>query len=146
MSSVVRFIFLNFILSFISDIGLNILSRQSFSPIIIKSLKYYFVNQNPILTAIAAGLTVVIALLVTMVIANLIFGFYYPTSLLQLFYFLVIASPVGYLFDVIIYKFKIFGNLLDPYYKAAGAGFWGMVAFVFSICISYFVTNYRLHH
>jgi hypothetical protein len=131
------FITFNFILSFISDIILNFLSRQTYSTIIIKSLKYYFENQNPFLTAIFAGITVTLALIVTILLVKLLFGFYYPISLKHLFYFLIIALPIGYLFDIIIYKFKIFGNLLDPYYKVAGAGFWGAISFMFSIILSF---------
>jgi hypothetical protein len=39
--------------------------------------------------------------------------------------------------DILIEKYKIFGNTLDEYYKDAGAGFWGAVAFIMSIMISY---------
>ena len=38
-------------------------------------------------------------------------------------------------------KFKIFGNSLDLYYKVAGAGLCGALAFVFSIIISYYIQN-----
>jgi hypothetical protein len=62
----------------------------------------------------------------------------------ELFMYTLLAIPVGYLFDILIYKYKVFGTLLDPYYKVAGAGFWGMVSFVFSILISYFIMKQLL--
>ena len=34
-----------------------------------------------------------------------------------------------------------FGNELDLYYKVAGAGLWGALAFVFSIIISYIIQH-----
>jgi hypothetical protein len=46
---------------------------------------------------------------------------------------------LGYSIDIIIDKLKIFGNDLDLYYKTAGAGLWGALAFVFSIIISYII-------
>jgi hypothetical protein len=56
----------------------------------------------------------------------------------ELIKYVLLAVPVGYLFDIIIYKYTIFDKL-DLYYKVAGAGFWGMLSFVFSILISYFI-------
>ena len=57
--------------------------------------------------------------------------------------FILISFPLGYVIDIIIDKFKIFGNDLDLYYKIAGAGLWGALAFVFSIIISYIIQNYN---
>ena len=72
-----------------------------------------------------------------------IFGFYVPLSNNELIKFLCIAFPLGYIIDIIIYKLNIFGKTLDLYYKIAGAGLWGALAFVFSIIYLIFggVTN-----
>jgi hypothetical protein len=51
--------------------------------------------------------------------------------------FLSLAVPLGYLADVFIYKYKVFGKTLDAYYNVGGAGLWGAAAYVFSIVISY---------
>ena len=59
----------------------------------------------------------------------------------ELIKFVCLAFPLGYIIDIIIDKFKIFGNELDLYYKTAGAGLWGALAFVFSIIISYLIQN-----
>ena len=131
------FITLNFIIAFISDIGLNYLSHLKTSTEIIKSLKSYFDHYNSfILTGIYAGITVVVILLINILFSLFIFGFSSPNTLTELYKFLIIAVPLGYIADVLIYKYKVFGNTLDPYYRKAGAGLWGCVAFVFSIIFS----------
>lgn len=139
MSSVTLFFAINFVVSFVSDNILNLLSRFSLSSKIIQSLRIYFEHGNFILTGIYAGLTIMIALMVSSLLSFSLFSFKYPNSIAELFKYILLAIPVGFLFDVLIYKYKVFGTLLDPYYKAAGAGFWGMVSFVFSILISYFI-------
>lgn len=133
------FFAINFLVSFLSDILLNILSRLSFSPKIIQSLKIYFEHSNFIITGIYAGLTIIVALILCSTFSIFLFEFNFPNSKKELSKYLLLAIPIGYLFDIFIYKYKIFGSLLDPYYKLAGAGFWGMLAFLFSILISYFI-------
>jgi len=101
------------------------------------SLKPYFKNKSIIQSAIYAGITIIIALLINMVITKNIFGFCVPRNNIELLKFICIAFPLGYIIDIMIDKFKIFGKSLDLYYKVAGAGLWGALAFVFSIIISY---------
>jgi len=139
------FFAINFIVSFFSDIVLNILSRQSYSPNIIKSLKPYFEKQNFVITGTYAGLTVLFALLVNSFVSHYFLEFDYPNTHNQLFKYIIIAMPIGYLLDIAIYKFKIFGNLLDSYYKLAGAGLWGMVAYIFSILISFYIMKIMIN-
>lgn len=138
------FFAINFIVSFFSDIILNILSRQTYSPAIIKSLKSYFEKQNFIITGAYAGLTVLFALLVNSIVSHYLFDFDYPNTYNELLKYIMLAIPIGYLFDIAIYKYKIFGNLLDSYYKLAGAGLWGMVAYIFSILISFYIMKIML--
>jgi hypothetical protein len=71
-------------------------------------------------------------------------GFYIPHNNNELIKFIGIAFPLGYAVDIIIDRFKIFGNDLELYYKIAGAGLWGALAFVFSIIISYLIQKYFL--
>jgi len=138
------FIIINFIISAFSDIILNFLSKSSIAKNndlkIIMSLKPYFKNKSIIQSAIYAGITIVIALLIVMLISKSIFNFYVPKNNNELLKFIAIAFPLGYVADIFIDKFKIFGNELDLYYKIAGAGFWGALAFVFSIIISYLIS------
>ena len=138
------FIIINFIISAFSDIILNFLSKSSTAKYnnlkIIMSLKPYFKNKSIIQSAIYAGITIVIALLIVMLISKSIFNFYVPKNNNDLLKFIAIAFPLGYIADIFIDKFKIFGNELDLYYKVAGAGLWGALAFVFSIIISYLIS------
>ena len=138
------FIFLNFLVSFISDIGLNLISHIKSAPPSIKALSPYFKYYNSILiTAGLAGLTVVSVLLITMFLSYFFLGFAVPVnSTYRLFSFLLLAAPIGYIADELIYKYQIFGTLLNPYYRIAGVGWWGMLAFIFSIIISYFISFY----
>ena len=131
------FILVNFVVSAISDLVLNILSRQYISPKEITSLKSYFDLHSPITTAIYAGLTVVSVLIVNILLASILFKFSIPTNISQLFIFILIAYPLGYFADIFIYKYSVFGNELDEYYETTGAGVWGAIAFVFAIIVSY---------
>jgi len=139
-------VFIYFLIGFISDLVLNYLSFQSYMPPVIKALRVYF--QRPsiknsvvrnIVSGINAGLTVVVAFLITAMFAQWIFKFYQPQSLSQLFRFLLLAFPIGYAIDFFIYKTELFGPTLNPFYKIAGVGFWGAAAFIFSILVSYAV-------
>ena len=135
------FIIIVFIVSALSDILLNLLSRNSLTKEydlkIILSLKPYFKNKTIIQSAVYAGITIIVALLINMLISKHLLGFYIPHNNTELIKFIGIAFPLGYVIDIIINKYKIFGNELNLYYKVAGAGLWGALAFVFSIIISY---------
>ena len=142
---VIVFIIIVFIVSALSDILLNLLSRnqltKDYNLKIILSLKPYFKNKSMIQCAVYAGITIVIALLINILISKILFGFYIPHNNTELIKFILIAFPLGYAIDIIIDKLKIFGSSLDLYYKVAGAGLWGALAFVFSIIISYLIQN-----
>lgn len=137
----ILFIFINFIISAFSDICLNFLSRLEISPDSVKAMKPYFNKQSTLVSANYAGLTVLIVLIITMLISKLVFNFSYPITLKQLGLFILLAAPLGYIADVVIYYFQVFGNSLNEYYKKAGVGFWGSAAFVFSIIFSFYFLN-----
>ena len=145
MSRVIKdlyFVLINFFVSAVSDLLLNYLSRTTLiqMPQSLVALRPYFTHyNNALLTAVYAGLTVITILLVTLVCTNFVFGFTVPRTRKQLSQFLALALPLGYGADVFIYKYKVFGTTLDPYYKAAGAGLGGALAFAFSIIISYLI-------
>jgi len=142
---VIIFIIINFIVSALSDVSLNLLSRNSltkdYNLKIILSLRPYFKNKSIVKCAVYAGITIVVALLINILISKKMFGFYIPHNNTELIKFILIAFPLGYAIDIIIDKLKIFGNDLDLYYKVAGAGLWGALAFVFSIIISYSIQH-----
>jgi hypothetical protein len=71
---------------------------------------------------------------------------YYPSTLYQLFAFLSIAFPLGYISDVIIYKAQIFGDTLNPYYELVGPGLWGAIAYIFSIVVSYGILHIDMYN
>ena len=142
MNLCIEFILINFFVSCLSDILLNYLSRIKVfnlpKPII--ALRSYFKHyDNLLLTAVYAGLTIITVLLITMLFSKLVFGFFTPGNKYYLIQFLSLALPLGYIADIFIYKYKVFGNTLDPYYKVAGAGLFGALAFAASIISSYFL-------
>ena len=140
------FIFINFVVSFLSDVILNDLSNDklySTKSKIILSLKEYFENKSIVVSGIYAGLTIIICLIITSFISKLIFNFYLPNNLKKLLYFNILSFKIGYIADILIDKLDIFGKSLHKYYKVAGAGLWGALAFIFSINISYLI-NYIL--
>ena len=130
------FIFLNFCVAFISDVILRFLSTQNINPII-TSLKPYFENKSIMYAGFLAGLTIVSALLISLSVCYLYFGFLIPSNYNEMIYFLLISFILGYIIDYLIYKWQLFGKSLNQYYQLAGAGFWGSLAFLFSIIISY---------
>ena len=144
----VTFIFVNFIVSIVSDIVLNDISNPPqpfpFSSKIIDSLVPYFKNKSIVLSGIYAGITICLTLIGVCILSKVLFDFYVPYTLYDLLKFCVLAFPIGFVVDIGIDKLKIFGKSLDPYYKVAGAGFWGAIAFVFSIIISYVLQKYLI--
>lgn len=142
MNPAYLFILLNFIISAVSDVVLNLIANinniQNTSRII-AALKPYYKTKTMLEAAVYAGLTIVIALIITMVICKLLIGVIVPSNNMELLKFLAIAFISGFIIDKLIYKLKIFGNTLDEYYKEAGSGFWGALSFVFSIAISYLI-------
>lgn len=139
--SVFGFFFINFIVSFLSDIILNDLANDrgyNFDVSkIITSLKPYFEKKLIVESGFYAAITIIIALGITSLITNLLISVVYPRNNNELLKYSMIAFVVGYVVDILIDKLRIFGDTLDDYYRIAGAGLWGAIAFVFSIIISY---------
>lgn len=141
VNSNLLFVIINFFVAFFSDLILNFLSSNYGSRFhksaIIKSLQIYFKNRSILKAAVDAGLTVVLVLLTCMVFSFYLLGFAVPNNTFKLLQFIVITFILGYIADVKIEEWGVFGNDLDKYYKVAGAGFWGAFALVFSVVISY---------
>lgn len=140
MINLYTFIFINFIVSFLSDIILNDLSRSSYinSPII-KSLQPYFNKKSIVEAAFYAGLTVVLTLIPILILHKYLLPIFDIPELLLL---IILGFIIGYIIDIFIEKIDIFGATLHPYYKLAGSGFYGGLAIIFSITISYILQIY----
>ena len=136
-----NFIFLNFMVSLFSDIVLNDLSRSGlFNEL--STLRPYFKDKYILQAGIYAGITIVIGLVFLLLLSKIIFNFYAPNNINDLLRFIIIAYPLGYIYDYLIYKFNIFGDSLKLFYKEFGVGHWGALAFIFSIVVSYFLHTY----
>jgi len=130
----ILFVLLNFLIGFFSDILLNLTN-------LVPSLTSYFKNKTIIGSALYAGLTIVVALIITILLSSIIFGFLIPIQMNQFIKFIILTAIIGYFADWYIYKAKIFGSDLDQYYKSLGIGFWGSAAFVFSVTLSYILVK-----
>lgn len=143
-----QFICLNFIVSFFADIVLNDLSKLErnsfFYSHIFEALQPYFREKSILVAGSYAGLTIVIALFILMFLSKIVLGFTVPTTSKELFTFIFIAFVLGYFLDIAIDKMNIFGDTLQPFYRIAGSGFWGGMAFVVSIVVSWFVWKFVL--
>lgn len=146
------FIITLFCVSFVSDLVLNDLVRKPLanyhSSVIIKSLEGYFKEKSILVAGVYAGVTVVLAYVMLMLIWHTLGGRTLPArevvysnlttaSVAGFGYELITAFILGYAIDILIHKMGIFGTSLDNYYAVAGSGFWGALAFVFAIIITY---------
>lgn len=137
-----------FFVSFFSDIVLNILSsienkNNILYSKIITSLKPYFREKSMIYAGGLAGLTVLFAFILLLFLSKIVLGYYIPDiknhTFIDFTKFLSLALILGYIIDIGIEKFDIFGSGLHDYYKIAGSGLWGALSFVFAIIITYFI-------
>ena len=142
------FILVVFIVSIVADITLNDLSRKPLSryvssPIIL-ALRPYFDEKSILVAGIYAGITVVLALVVSMLVSKYTLKTLVPRDWRELTIFMIISFPIGYLFDVIIAKLNIFGDSLQPYYKATSPGLWGAIAFEVAILVGFLIQKYLI--
>jgi hypothetical protein len=146
------FICVLFIVSFMSDVILNDLVRKPLADyhtsIIIKSLYPYFKDKSIIQAGALAGLTIVVAYFCLMVVWNImgfgniptreiVYSAFNTTLFVKLIYELILAFILGYIIDIVIHKLNIFGPSLDNYYNVTGSGFWGGLAFIVAIGVTY---------
>lgn len=136
---ILTFLFINFIVSFVSDIVLNDLSHMK-SNHSFQSLKPYFNKKYITEAGIYAGLTIVVAVSLVMILSKFLLGFYNPKKAKELMKFIILAYLSGYIIDIIIEKLKIFDGL-DRFYTEIGSGHSGAIAFIFSILFSYLIQN-----
>lgn len=138
------FLFIIFVVSAIADIALNDLTNTQLGRTsrIITALLDYFKGKLILESAAYAGITVVVATMIVMVITAQLLEFTVPTTWEQLGVAMAIAYGVGYALDVAIERLKIFGNTLDRYYRAAGAGHWGAISFEVALVVTFIIQRY----
>ena len=140
MNIIILFIIINFIVSAISDIIIQYFAYQPDANARLKSLRHYYKVYGKITSIILAGITVCLLLLIHLLLFKVLFGIYLPTySTKLIIYFIISAFFLGYVTDYIINKLHVFGHALDEYYKIPYAYVWGMLAYAFSIIISYII-------
>ena len=142
------FLLLNFIVSLFADIVLNDITRNPLSSIFpsksLQSLQPYFQNKSILLAGVYAGLTVLFATCMLVVVTKIVFGWYVPTTWKQFLFMTLIAFVIGYAFDIWIEKVDLFGPSLHLYYKEVGSGLWGALAFLVSLLVSFIIQKYLL--
>ena len=152
ISDELLFLLLNAKIAFFSDILLNILATKNIKFLekysimdSLKTLKPYFLNKSIFQAAFYALLTVIIIVGIIMKIFQIYYDKYLPESNKEIFIYLVISFIVGYIGDILIYKWNIFPRL-QTYYRVVGKGLWGAIAIVFSVFMSliylYIIHNY----
>lgn len=142
------FVFIVFVVSVMADITLNDLSRKPLSkhitsPIIL-ALRPYFKEKSILVAGVYAGITVVLALFVSMFVSKYLQKTLIPRNWKELALFMAISFPIGYIFDVLIAEFNLFGASLQPYYKATAPGLWGAIAFEVAILVGFLIHKYLL--
>tara|TARA_E500000178_G_C16973541_1_gene732180 strand:+ start:11 stop:508 length:498 start_codon:yes stop_codon:yes gene_type:complete len=153
LSNGLLFLLLNALIAFFSDILLNILSTKKIKYLekysimdSLKTLKPYFLNKSPFQAAFYASLTVFIIVGIIMKIFQIFYNKYLPEKKKEVFIYLVLSFIVGYIGDILIYKWDIFPRL-QKYYRVVGKGLWGAIAIVFSVVMSliglYIFNNYN---
>jgi len=139
MNILILFIIINFIVSAISDIIIQYFVYQPDANARLKSLRHYYKVYGKT-AIILAGIPVCLLLLIHFLLFKVLFGIYLPTrSTKYIIYFIILSFILGYVTDYIINKHHVFGHALDEYYKIPYAYVWGMLAYVFSIIISYII-------
>ncbi len=144
ISDEILFFLFNAKIAFFSDILLNILSRHIK---LFYTLKPYFQNKSMFEAAFYALLTVIIIVGIIMKIFQIFYDKYLPETNKEIFIYLVLSFIVGYIGDILIYKWNIFPRL-KTYYRVVGKGLWGAIAIVFSVFMAlvylYLYKNYNI--
>lgn len=142
ISDEILFLLFNAKIAFLSDIILNILATKNIKFLekysfmnSLKTLKPYFENKSMFKAAFYALLTVIIIVGIIMKLFQIYYDKYLPESSKEVFIYLVLSFIVGYVGDILIYKWNIFPRL-KTYYRVVGRGLWGAIALVFSVFMS----------
>ena len=140
----ITFLLQVFLIGIFSDIGLNLLSHQPWSPPAIRALRPYFKHYGVTTSFLYAGLTslgvATLGLISYLLLTRRSQQLFSPSIIIiHPIFLLGVMFIMGYLADVIIDKWNIFGPTLHPYYQKVGSGLWGGLAISFAAGISLFM-------
>jgi len=134
-----KFILINGVIGFLSDITLNMLSNHNIMSLY--TLRPYFNHHSVIGAASLASITVVIVMYIVCFAYKLLYDKYLPDTNRERIVFFILTFIVGYIADIAIHRLNIFPKL-KLYYNELGSGFWGGLAISFSAILSYLILYY----
>ena len=137
----ISFLLINFVIGFISDIILNVLTHLPSNYVKpLSSLKPYFSNKSVMKAALYAGITVLIIAAFIINLFKFLYGKSLPSTKKEYLVFLVITFACGFISDIIINRCDVF-PLLKEYYRELGEGLWGGLAILFSVVVSLIILS-----
>ena len=126
-------IFFLFIIAAVSDIVLNELSFLPNATITLTSLRPYYRKYGSILSPVLAGITVVVVFFINTILFKLLFSTFLPTTRMNTVWFILMAIILGIIADVVIDRYRIFGNSLNEYYSLSLSYMWGFLSYLFAL-------------
>ena len=131
-----KFILINGLVGFLSDIILNGLSNYKLMNL--NTLRPYFNHHSIVGAATLASITVVIVVYIICFVYKLLYDKYLPETNRERIVFIILTFIIGYIADILIHRLNIFPKL-KLYYKVVGGGLWGGLAITFSVILSYLI-------
>ena len=131
-----KFILINGVVGFFSDIILNGLSNYKLMNL--NTLRPYFNHHSIVGAASLASITVVIVVYIICFVYKLLYDKYLPETNRERILFIILTFIIGYIADILIHRLNIFPKL-KLYYKVVGGGLWGGLAITFSVILSYLI-------
>jgi hypothetical protein len=138
--NVIAFSIALFLVSVASDIVLHRIVFLKNSNRVLKSLRPYYKKYGEVLSPIFAAITVLIVYFINVSIFYVFRQSIYPKSLVETIEFIVSAIILGICADIIIDKFRVFGNTLSIYYTLPFSYAWGFIAYLFALFWAYLLT------
>lgn len=134
-----KFILINGLVGFFSDIVLNGLSNYKLMNL--NTLRPYFNHHSIVGAATLASITTMVVVYIICFLYKLIYDKYLPKTNRERIVFVILTFIIGYIADVLIHRLNIFPKL-KLYYKVVGGGLWGGLAITFSVILSYLILYY----
>jgi hypothetical protein len=129
-----------FLVSAASDIVLHRFAFLKHANRVLKSLRPYYDKYGEVISPIFAAITVLTVYFIHVSIFYLFRHSLYPRTDVELIEFIVSAIILGICADIIIDKFRVFGNTLSSYYTLPFSYAWGFIAYLFALFWAYLLT------